>query len=68
MLEFIFFVLGILTGVVIFTKVYTNGILKVTYMEEKDSYTLFVDDMDKISKRRYLLLKIDKGARRKHVL
>jgi hypothetical protein len=42
--------------------------LKATYTDEKDSYTLFVDDMDKIARHKYLLLKIDKEARKKHTL
>lgn len=68
MINIIGFIFGFAAGMFVFRKIYTNGVLKVKYMEEKDSYTLFVDDMDKISKRRYLLLKIDKEARKKHTL
>jgi hypothetical protein len=68
MINIIGFIFGFAAGMFVFRKIYTNGVLKATYTDEKDSYTLFVDDMDKIARHKYLLLKIDKEARKKHTL
>lgn len=68
MVSIIGFIFGLIVGMVVFKLIYTNGTLKATYTDEKDSFTLFVDDMDRIARRKYLLLKVDKGARKKHTL
>lgn len=43
---------------------FKNGVLKMTETEEKDIYTLFIDDMERILRRKYLLLKIEKHTRK----
>lgn len=58
------FVVGLVASWFIFKKRYINGCLKMTETEDKDVYTLFIDDMDRILKRKYLLLKIDKNTRK----
>lgn len=55
---------GIIVGWFIFKLVFKNGVLKMTETEDKDVYTLFVDDMEKILRRKYLLLKIEKHTRK----
>lgn len=56
--------IGLVASWFIFKKRYINGCLKMTETEDKDVYTLFIDDMDRILKRKYLLLKIDKNTRK----
>lgn len=58
------FVVGLIASGFIFKKRYINGCLKMTETEDKDVYTLFVDDMEKILRRKYLLLKIEKHTRK----
>lgn len=58
------FIVGLVASWFIFKKRYTNGCLKMTETEDKDVYTLFIDDMERILRRKYLLLKIDKNARK----
>lgn len=60
------FILGFIIGVVagsylllLFKIRYLNGHLKIIDLGEKDNFTLFIDDFDKIYKHKYLLLKID---------
>ena len=36
----------------------------MTETDDKDVYTLFVDDMERILRRKYLLLKIEKHTRK----
>lgn len=43
---------------------FKNGVLKMTETEDKDVYTLFIDDMERILRRKYLLLKIEKHTRK----
>lgn len=43
---------------------FSNGALKMTETEDKDVYTLFIDDMERILRRKYLLLKIEKHTRK----
>jgi hypothetical protein len=55
--------MGIITGFllswVVFKKSYINGNFQINESDpEKDVYTLFVDDFDKIHHKRYLLMKI----------
>ena len=57
-------VVGLVVGWFIFKRRYINGCLKMTETEDKDVYTLFVDDMERILRRKYLLLKIDKYTRK----
>lgn len=57
-------VIGIVVGWFIFKFRFINGALKMTETADKDVYTLFVDDMEKILRRKYLLLKIDKHTRK----
>lgn len=57
-------VIGLVAGWFIFKKRFINGCLKMTETDDKDVYTLFVDDMEKILRRKYLLLKIDKYTRK----
>lgn len=57
-------VVGILAGWFIFKRRFINGCLKMTATDDKDVYTLFVDDMERILRRKYLLLKIDKHTRK----
>lgn len=61
------YIIGVVFGLVlgwgfwfIFKRRYINGHLKITVLDDKDNFTLFVDDFDKIYKRRYLLLKVDR--------
>ena len=58
------FVVGFIIGWFIFEKRYINGQLKMTETDDKDVYTLFVDDMERILRRKYLLLKIEKHTRK----
>ena len=58
------FVIGFIIGWFIFEKRYINGSLKMTATDDKDVYTLFVDDMERLLKRKYLLLKIEKHTRK----
>lgn len=57
-------VVGLVAGWFIFKHRYRNGVLKMTETEDKDVYTLFIDDMERILRRKYLLLKIDKRTRK----
>lgn len=57
-------VIGLVTGWFIFKLRFRNGVLKMTETEDKDVYTLFIDDMERILRRKYLLLKIDKRTRK----
>lgn len=57
-------VIGLVTGWFIFKLRFRNGVLKMTETEDKDVYTLFIDDMERILRRKYLLLKIDKHTRK----
>lgn len=58
------FIIGFIIGWFIFEKRYINGNLKMTATDDKDVYTLFVDDMERLLKRKYLLLKIEKHTRK----
>lgn len=58
------FIVGLIASWFIFKKRYINGCLKMTETEDKDVYTLFIDDMERILRRKYLLLKIDKNTRK----
>lgn len=58
------FVVGFIIGWFIFEKRYINGQLKMTETDAKDVYTLFVDDMERLLRRKYLLLKIEKHTRK----
>lgn len=62
------YALGVVVGLVaswfIFKLRFKNGVLKMTETDDKDVYTLFIDDMERILRRKYLLLKIDKHARK----
>jgi hypothetical protein len=51
-------------SVFIFKKHNLNGELKITETNEKDFYTLYVDNLEKILRRKYLLLKINKPTRK----
>ena len=57
-------VIGFIVGWFIFEKRYINGQLKMTETDDRDVYTLFVDDMERILRRKYLLLKIEKHTRK----
>lgn len=57
-------VAGLVVGWFIFKLRFRNGVLKMTETEDKDVYTLFIDDMERILRRKYLLLKIDKHTRK----
>ena len=48
----------------IIKKRFSNGTLKMTATEDKDVYTLFIDDMERILRRKYLLLKIERHTRK----
>ena len=66
------YIIGIMTGLFLglsFTwfivkKRFRNGALKMTATEDRDVYTLFIDDMDRILRRKYILLKIEKHTRK----
>lgn len=57
-------VVGLVVGWFIFKLRFRNGVLKMTETDDKDVYTLFIDDMERILRRKYLLLKIDKRTRK----
>lgn len=57
-------VVGLVAGWFIFKLRFGNGVLKMTETDDKDVYTLFIDDMERILRRKYLLLKIDKRTRK----
>ena len=57
-------VAGLVVGWFIFKLRFRNGVLKMTETDDKDVYTLFIDDMERILRRKYLLLKIDKRTRK----
>ena len=57
-------VVGLVVGWFIFKLRFRNGVLKMTETDDKDVYTLFIDDMERILRRKYLLLKIDKYTRK----
>lgn len=57
-------VIGLVVGWFIFKLRFKNGVLKMTETDDKDVYTLFIDDMERILRRKYLLLKIDKRTRK----
>lgn len=57
-------VVGLVIGWFIFKLRFKNGVLKMTETDDKDVYTLFIDDMERILRRKYLLLKIDKYTRK----
>ena len=62
------YAIGIVIGLVVAWFVimfrFKNGVLKMTETDDKDVYTLFIDDMERILRRKYLLLKIDKRTRK----
>lgn len=66
------YIIGIMTGLFlglsftwfIIKKRFSNGVLKMTATEDRDVYTLFIDDMDRILRRKYILLKIEKHTRK----
>jgi hypothetical protein len=61
------FIVSALVGfasVFIFKKHNLNGELKITETNEKDFYTLYVDNLENILRRKYLLLKINKPTRK----
>lgn len=60
MLEyFVGFIIGFVASILYFKKRFNNGNFQINETDaSKDVYTLFVDDFNKIHKRRYLLLKI----------
>lgn len=66
------YIIGIITGLFlglsftwfIIKKRFSNGALKMTATEDRDVYTLFIDDMDRILRRKYILLKIEKHTRK----
>jgi hypothetical protein len=56
------YLLGIISGFllswVVFKRSFKNGNFQINESDAtKDVYTLFIDDFDKIHRRRYLLLK-----------
>ena len=57
-------VVGLVVGWFIFKLRFKNGVLKMTETDDKDVYTLFIDDMERILRRKYLLLKIEKRTRK----
>lgn len=57
-------VIGLVVGWFIFKLRFRNGVLKMTETDDKDVYTLFIDDMERILRRKYLLLKIEKHTRK----
>lgn len=57
-------VVGLVVGWFIFKLRFRNGVLKMTETDDKDVYTLFIDDMERILRRKYLLLKIEKRTRK----
>lgn len=57
-------VVSLVAGWFIFKLRFKNGVLKMTETDDKDVYTLFIDDMERILRRKYLLLKIDKRTRK----
>ena len=57
-------VVGLVVGWFIFKLRFKNGVLRMTETDDKDVYTLFIDDMERILRRKYLLLKIDKHTRK----
>ena len=48
-------VAGLVVGWFIFKLRFRNGVLKMTETDDKDVYTLFIDDMERILRRKYLL-------------
>lgn len=61
------YIIGIVAGFIFgwctFVKTYRNGCLKRTETDDKDVYTLFVDNMQRMNKKRYLLLRIDNARK-----
>ena len=58
------FLAGLVIALLGFKKHNLNGDLKITETDEKDFYTLYIDNMERILRRKYLLLKINKPTRK----
>lgn len=53
------FIFGFLVSWICFRKCLKNGNFQINERDAmKDVYTLYIDDFDKVHKRKYLLLKI----------
>lgn len=58
------FLIGVCIALFAFKKHNLNGELKITESKDTDFYTLYVDDLERILRRRYLLLKINRPTRK----
>ncbi|MBO5906198.1 MAG: hypothetical protein J6Q84_07260 [Kiritimatiellae bacterium] len=66
-MEFLFYVIGMIVGCligwIIFVAQSRIGTLKIDHSNpEKDIYRLCVDDLDKLPKKRIVVLKVDNNA------
>jgi len=56
-------VLGFVLGVLIARKTKPDGILRIDHTNpEKDTYRFEIDEIDKLSNKRYIRLKVDNNA------
>lgn len=67
MLDVLLFLVGVIVGVLITLIMYrlktTHGILKIdTSNIEQDIYRICIDDLDKLSKKKRVVLKVDPNA------
>lgn len=66
-MTYLLFILGVITGVIITSIIYrirsTHGVLRIDHSNlEKDVYRFDVSDLDSLSKKKRLVLKIDNNA------
>ena len=63
---------GLLLGTVVFETIYIfhlkkpSGVLKIDHKSEKDVYLFETDDLDTLSKKKYIMLKVDNNADLSH--
>lgn len=67
MLDVLLFLVGVIVGVLITWIIYrlktTHGILKIdTSNIEQDIYRICIDDLDNLSKKKRVVLKVDPNA------
>lgn len=67
MLDVLLFLVGVIVGVLITWVMYrlktTHGILKIdTSNIEQDIYRICIDDLDNLSKKKRVILKVDPNA------
>ena len=66
-MEYLWFILGVITGIIVVGIISylrkTHGVLRIDHSDpEKDLYRFDIGDLDSLSKKKRLVLKIDNQA------